>query len=71
MAHTYEELRGVSPEKAMRRIEHDWKRKPAIAIGVVVAALAAVAAATYFSYRDVPAPANPANAETQVLTPYR
>ena len=71
MAHTYEELHATSAEQAMRRIEHDRKRKPAIAIGVLIAALIGVAAAAYFSYRDVPAPANPANANTEVLAPYR
>lgn len=71
MAHTYEQLSGASPERAMRRIERNRKRKPAMAIGALIAGLAAVAAAAYFSYRDVPAPANPANAETEVLAPYR
>jgi hypothetical protein len=71
MAHTYEQLNGVSPEKAMQRMERDRKRKPALAIGALIAGLAAVAAAAYFSYRDVPAPANPAHAGTEVLAPYR
>lgn len=71
MAHTYEQVIGIDPERVSRQLERERRRKPAIAIASLVAGLAALLAATYFSFRDVPAPQNPANAKPHLVEPYQ
>jgi hypothetical protein len=50
-----------TPEEALREINADRARRQWIAAILFALSTAAVIAAAYFSYRDVPAPANPAN----------
>lgn len=68
MAHTYEQVNGT-PERAMAKMEHDRKRKPLIALAVIMAGLLAIIGVTYFSYKGVAAPDNPANARPQMVDP--
>jgi len=70
MAQTYDRRPALGTDEAIRKLQADRKRKPAFAIAALVAALAAGLAATYFSYRDVPAPENPANARPHLVEPY-
>jgi hypothetical protein len=71
MAHTYEQVTGIDPERVSRELERQRKRKPAIAIASLIAGVVALLAATYFSFRDVPAPQNPANARPHLVEPYQ
>jgi hypothetical protein len=66
-AHTYDRNHPLSDEEALHILRDDAKRKPAVAIGVLVAVLLAGVAATYFSYRGVAAPETPANARPDLV----
>ncbi|RYZ04003.1 MAG: hypothetical protein EOO73_25445 [Myxococcales bacterium] len=59
-----------SPEEGLREINADRTRRSWIAAVLFVVSAAGVAAGAYFSYRDVPAPANPANNAPGLLDPY-
>jgi hypothetical protein len=59
-----------SPEEGLDRIQHERTRKSVIAAVVGAIATIAVLGAVYLSYRDVPAPANPANAHPALVEPY-
>ncbi len=71
MAHVYDPNRFDTPERSIRFIRADRQRRSITA--VVVGAVAAIVTlgAFYLSYRDVPAPPTPANANSQILEPYR
>lgn len=60
-----------SPEESLREINAERKRRSWIAAALFAASAGAVVTGAYFSYRDVPAPANPANAVPGLLDPYR
>jgi len=61
----------LSVDEAMREINSDRSRRSWIALILFLVSGAAIAIAAYFSYRDVPAPATPANATPGLLEPYR
>jgi hypothetical protein len=50
-----------SPEESIREINAERKRRSWIAAILLVVSAGAVTGGAYFSYRDLPAPANPAN----------
>jgi hypothetical protein len=66
-AHTYDHNHVLSDEETLHILRDDPRRKPALAIGVLVAVLLGAVAATYFSYRGVAAPENPANARPALV----
>jgi len=66
-AHAYD----YSPEEALQRIKAERSRRSWIALILFVLSALAVTASFYLSYRDVPAPASPANAEPVLVDPYR
>jgi hypothetical protein len=59
-----------TPEEAISEIKAERKRKSLIAGAAFAAGALALAAGAYFSYRDVPAPANPANFRPHLVEPY-
>lgn len=71
MAHTstYQEL-NESPEEGIHRIQQERTRKAILAAVLGLIAVIAVVASAYLSYRDVPAPASPANAHSVPVEPY-
>ena len=71
MAHATTDSHDFTPEQALREIKADRARRSWIALILFVLSGAAVIASFYFSYRDVPAPANPANNAPGVADPYR
>ncbi len=70
MAHSITVDHDMSVEEAMREIKNDRARRSWIALILFVLSGAAMLAAFYYSYRDVPAPATPANASPGLLEPY-
>jgi hypothetical protein len=60
-----------SPEEGLREINAERTRRSWIAAVLFVACAVAVTAGAYFSYRDVPAPANPAHAVPAVVDWFR
>lgn len=66
-AHTYDRNHALSDEETLHILRDDAKRKPALAIGILVAFLLTAVAATYFSYRGVAAPEYPANARPDLV----
>lgn len=71
MAHAMAHAPDYSPEEALRRIKAERSRRSWIALILFVLAAVGVASSFYLSYRDIPAPASPANAEPGLLDPYR
>jgi hypothetical protein len=71
MAHSITHDRDFTVEEALREIKSERARRSWIALILFVLSGAAIVASFYFSYRDVPAPASPANAEPGLLEPYR
>jgi hypothetical protein len=71
MAHATTHSHDFTPEQALREIKADRARRSWIALILFVLSGGAVIASFYFSYRDVPAPANPANNAPGVVEPYR
>ena len=72
MAQTYDQRPAFrTDDEVVRELQAERKRKPVIAVGALVAGLASLLAVIYFSYRDVPAPENPANARPHLVEPYR
>jgi hypothetical protein len=59
-----------SPEEALREIQSERSRRSWLALFLFVLCGAAAIAAFYLSYRDVPAPATPANGTPALLEPY-
>ena len=66
-AHAYD----YSPEEALQRIKAERSRRSWIALILFVLSAVVVSTSFYLAYRDVPAPASPANAEPALLDPYR
>lgn len=60
-----------SPEDGIRKINEERKHRSMIAIGVFALAALALGASAYFSYRGVPAPADPGNAHMHLVEPYQ
>ena len=61
MAHATTHSHDFTPEEALREIKADRSRRGWTALILFVLSGAAVITGFYFSYRDVPAPPNPAN----------
>ncbi|HEY4102257.1 MAG TPA: hypothetical protein VGM44_00135 [Polyangiaceae bacterium] len=59
-----------SPEEGIHQIQLERTRKSVIAASVAVIAAIVTIAAVYFSYRGVPAPADPANVHPALVEPY-
>jgi hypothetical protein len=66
----YTDTAPMNVDDALKRISSERTLKAAAA-GLGIAALLVVAlGATYASYKDVPAPTNPANATGELVDPY-
>jgi hypothetical protein len=59
-----------SPEEALRRIKAERTSRSWIALILFTLSAVAIAVSFYFSYRDVPAPASPANNAPGLADPY-
>lgn len=59
-----------SPEEALQEINAERSRRSWIALILFTLSAFAVAASFYFSYRDIPAPASPANNAPGLADPY-
>lgn len=70
MAHATTHASDFSPEEGLREINAERTRRSWIALILFVVSGAAIATGFYFSYRDVPAPQNPANNLPGLLDPY-
>lgn len=70
MAHAIAHAHDYSPEEALQRIKAERSRRSWIALILFVLAAVAITGSFYLSYRDVPAPASPGNAEPVLLDPY-
>lgn len=70
MAHATTHASDFSPEEGLREINAERTRRSWIAVILFGISSAAIAAGFYFSYRDVPAPANPANNAPGLMDPY-
>lgn len=71
MAHATTHDHDLTFDEALQEINSDRSRRSRIALLLFVLSGAAISAAFYYSYRDVPAPANPANASPVLAPPYR
>ena len=71
MAHAITHSHDFTPEEALREIKADRTRRAWIALILFMLSGAAVIASFYISYRDVPAPENPANNAPNTVDPYR
>ena len=70
MAHATTHAHDYSPEEALHRIQAERTGRAWIALILFVLSAVAIAGAFYFSYRDVPAPASPANNAPGMPDPY-
>lgn len=59
-----------TPEEALREIQAERTRRSWVALFLFLLCGAAALTAFYMSYRDVPAPANPANNSPILTDPY-
>jgi hypothetical protein len=59
-----------SPEQALARIKSERSRRSWTALILFGLAAIGVSASFYFSYRDIPAPPSPGNANSTLLDPY-
>jgi hypothetical protein len=60
-----------SAEEGLQRIQSGRKKKAGIAATLFAVATVATLGSVYLTYKDTPAPQNPANAEPGVGVPYR
>jgi len=70
MAHATTHSFDLSPEDALREIKSERSRRSWIALFLFVLCGAAIFTGFYLSYRDIPAPASPANNAPGLLDPY-
>jgi hypothetical protein len=70
MAHAITHSYDLTPEEAIREIKADRQRRSWIALGLFLLSAGALFTSFYLSYRDVPAPASPANSTPALLDPY-
>jgi len=70
MAHASSRLYALDPDEALREIKAERARRGWMAVILFVLSGAAIVASFYLSYRDVPAPASPANNNTGLADPY-
>ena len=59
-----------SPESAIKQIQTERRRRSVLAAGLFAAAVVAGLGFVYLAYDDVPAPADPANANAARVRPY-
>ncbi len=71
MAHSTTHSHDLTPDEALREINADRSRRAWIALILFILSGMAVIASFYFSYRDVPAPASPANNAPGLANPDR
>lgn len=71
MAHSITHDDEMSVDEAVRALNSERTRRSWIALILFVLSGAAVIIGGYMSYREVPAPASPANATPGLLEPYR
>jgi len=71
MAHSITHDRDFTVDEALSEIKSERTRRSWIALILFVLSAGAIVASFYFSYRGVPAPASPANAQPGLLEPYR
>jgi hypothetical protein len=70
MAHATTHAYDYSPDEALHRIQAERTSRSWIAAILFALAAVGVAGSFYFSYRDVPAPASPANNTAVIPEPY-
>jgi hypothetical protein len=70
MAHAITHAYDLTPEEAIREIKADRTRRSWIALVLFLLSAGALLTSFYLSYRDVPAPASPANSTPALLDPY-
>jgi hypothetical protein len=70
MAHATTHAGDYTPEEALQKIQTERSSRSWIALILFVLSALAIAGSFYFSYRDVPAPASPANNAPGLLDPY-
>jgi hypothetical protein len=71
MAHSITVAHDLTVDEAVREIRSDRTRRSWIALILFVLSGAALLTGFYMSYRDLPAPATPANATPGLPEPYR
>jgi hypothetical protein len=59
-----------TPERGLKRIQTERRRKGLLAAVLFAAAVTATLGFVYLAYNDVPAPSDPANAESGRVRPY-
>jgi len=70
MAHAITHAYDLTPEEALHEIKADRSRRAWIALFLFLLSAGAIVTSFYFSYRDVSAPASPANNTPVLLDPY-
>ena len=70
MAHASTHAYDYTPDEALRQIQAERTRRSWIAVILFALSAMAVAAGFYYSYRDIPAPASPANNAPGLADPY-
>ena len=70
MAHAISHAYHLTPEEALREIKAERSRRAWIALFLFLLSAGAIVTSFYLSYRDVPAPASPANNTPVLLDPY-
>ena len=71
MAHSMTQDHNLSVDEAVRALKSERTRRSWIALILFVLSGAAVITGFSMAYRDLPAPASPANATSTLLQPYR
>ena len=70
MAHASTHAYGLDPDEALAEIKAERTRRSWIALILFTLSGAAIVTSFWLSYRDIPAPASPANNSGSLLDPY-
>ena len=70
MSHATTHAYDYTPDEALQQIKAERTRRSWIAAILFALAAIGVAGSFYFSYRDIPAPASPANNAPGLADPY-
>ena len=70
MAHAITHAYDLTPEEALHEIKAERSRRAWIALFLFLLSAGAIVTSFYLSYRDIPAPASPANNAPVLLDPY-
>jgi hypothetical protein len=70
MAHAGTHPYALDPDEALQAIKAERTRRSWIAVILFILSGAAIVVSFYFSYRELPAPASPANNSTTITDPY-